>query len=239
MKLQSDMHTHTIASTHAYSTILENCTYAEKIGLKGIAMTDHAMGMPDSPHVWHFGNMCCLPRKINNVIVLRGAEVNIAHNGGLDVGEGFLNMVEWVVASMHNETYKPLDKKSHTKDYLKVCKIHQIDVIAHSASDEFIYDYEPVLKAFKEYEKLVEINESSIINKKGARRNYPEIIKLCKKYEIPVVVDSDSHFCYNIGGVPNAMQMLDDLDFPEKLVLNSDWEKVREWVLRKHPNIDI
>ena len=54
MHLQGDMHTHTIASTHAYSTITENCQWAEKYGMKGIAMTDHAMKLPDSPHIWHF-----------------------------------------------------------------------------------------------------------------------------------------------------------------------------------------
>ena len=239
MKIQTDMHTHTIASTHAYSTILENCQWAEKYGLKAIAMTDHAMGMPDSPHIWHFGNMKCLPRKISGVTVIRGAEVNIAHGGGLDVDDYFLNMLEWVVASMHYETYKPQSVKEHTEDYLKICKIPQIDVIAHSASDEFMYDYEPVIKAFKEYGKLVEINESSIINKKGVRKNYPEIIKLCKKYEVPVIVDSDSHFCANIGQVSNSLQMLDELDFPEKLVVNSDWEKIREHIAAKHPNADI
>ncbi len=47
MHLQGDMHTHTIASTHAYSTITENCQWAAKYGMKGIAMTDHAMKMPD------------------------------------------------------------------------------------------------------------------------------------------------------------------------------------------------
>lgn len=41
MHLQGDMHTHTIASTHAYSTITENCQWAAKYGMKGIAMTDH------------------------------------------------------------------------------------------------------------------------------------------------------------------------------------------------------
>ena len=45
MHLQGDMHTHTIASTHAYSTITENCEWAAKYGMKGIAMTDHAMNL--------------------------------------------------------------------------------------------------------------------------------------------------------------------------------------------------
>ena len=40
MHLQGDMHTHTIASTHAYSTITENCQWAEKYGMKGIATAE-------------------------------------------------------------------------------------------------------------------------------------------------------------------------------------------------------
>ena len=63
MKIQADLHTHTIASTHAYSTISENCIWAEKYGLKAVAMTDHAMKMPDSPHVWHFENLKALREK--------------------------------------------------------------------------------------------------------------------------------------------------------------------------------
>lgn len=88
MHLQGDMHTHTIASTHAYSTITENCQWAEKYGMKGIAMTDHAMKMPDSPHIWHFVNLGILPRKINGITVLGGIEANVVSDDGeLDTSE--------------------------------------------------------------------------------------------------------------------------------------------------------
>lgn len=240
MKIYGDMHTHTIASTHAYSTIYENCKLASQYGLKGIAMTDHAMGMPDSPHEWHFLNMKCLPRKIFGVTVLRGMETNIMNDDGeLDVDDDLLSTMEWVVSSMHHDCYKPTNAQNHTQAYINVCKNPYVDVIGHSASDEFIYDYEKGLRAVKEYGKLLEINESSIINKASVRKNYPEIIRICKKLEVPVVVDSDSHYCENIGQVPNAIKLLEEQDFPEKLILNSDWEKVREYVLKKRKNLDI
>lgn len=240
MKLQADLHTHTIASTHAYSTITENCEWAEKYGLKAIAMTDHAMKMPDSPHIWHFANLGIIPRKINGVTVLKGIEANIINTDGqLDVEDCLLRQLEWVVASMHGEVMQTDTVENITKAYIKLCQNPHIDVIGHCTSDLFYFDYDKGVKAFKEYEKLIEINESSIINKKGSRKNCYEILKLCKKYEVPVVVDSDSHFCQNIGQTPNALQIIEELDFPEKLVINTDWEKLREFIFKKRKNLDI
>lgn len=240
MHLQGDMHTHTIASTHAYSTILENCTWAEKYGLKGIAMTDHAMMMPDSPHVWHFENLKCLPRKISGVTVLKGVEANIvSDNGELDVDKGLLKSMEWVVASMHRYCYEPSNAYNHTKSYLKLAQNPYVDVIGHCTTAMFPFDFEKGIKAFKEYEKLVEINESSIMNKKGSKENTIEVLKLCKKYEVPVVIDSDCHYCELIGQTPIALELVKELDFPERLIMNSDWDKIREYVLKKKPDLDI
>lgn len=240
MKLQADLHTHTIASTHAYSTITENCEWAAKYGLKAIAMTDHAMSMPDSPHIWHFENLGIIPRKISGVTVLKGIEANIINTEGeLDVDNKLLNSLEWVVASMHSQVIKPDTEESITQAYLNVCRNPHVDVIGHCTSDQFYFDYETAVKSFKEYEKLIEINESSIINKKGSRKNCYELLKLCKKYDVPVVVDSDSHFCQNIGQTPNAVKIIEELDFPEKLIINTDWDKLRDFIINKRKKLDI
>ena len=37
----ADMHTHTLFSKHAYSTVKENIEVAKKRGLKYLAITDH------------------------------------------------------------------------------------------------------------------------------------------------------------------------------------------------------
>ena len=47
MKILLDTHTHTLASTHAYSTVLEMAKKASEEGLEAIAITDHAPGIPD------------------------------------------------------------------------------------------------------------------------------------------------------------------------------------------------
>lgn len=237
------MHTHTIASTHAYSTITENCLYAKELGLKAIAMTDHAMLMPDSPHYWHFGNLRVLPRKIHGVTVLKGAEVNIYnYDGDLDLTDDELSKLEWVVASYHKYTFpdfSPADPKIVTDGYIKVAMNPHVDVIGHPTTDFFPFEHERAIKAFKEYGKLVEINESSIKRKPGAAKTVVPVLELCKKLEVPVVLNSDSHFWSEVGVTTIAERILSELDFPKRLIANADWESLRERILAKRPHLDI
>lgn len=243
MIIQADLHTHTIASTHAYSTITENCLEASKLGLKAIAMTDHAMMMPDSPHYWHFGNLRVLPRSIYDVIVLKGAEANIInYNGELDLTDSELSKLEWVVASYHKyyfENYSPPDPKIVTDGYLKVALNPHVDVIGHPTTDFFPFEHERAIKAFKEYDKLIEINESSIKRKPGASKTIVDVLKLCKKLEVPVVLNTDSHFWTEIGRTPVSEKIIEEIGFPKELIVNLEWERVRERILKKRPNLDI
>ena len=66
-----DPHTHTIASTHAYSTILENAKAAAERGIKLLGITDHAPAIEDSPHVLYFRNLHVLDRELYGVKMLR------------------------------------------------------------------------------------------------------------------------------------------------------------------------
>ena len=238
MKIIADTHCHTIASDHAYSTVLENVAYAEKRGLKCIAITDHAPGITDGPHYWHFLNLKVIPRIINGLLLLRGAEVNILDDKGtVDLDETALNALDWVNASFHVPSCPPQDEAYHTRAYLNLAKNPKIDVIAHSGTECFRYDYETGVKAFKEYGKLVEFNNSSFGIRAGAGKNCTEIAKLCKKYDVPVIVSSDAHFALSVGEAGHVLEMLDEIGFPEELVLNADEERFFGYIKEKK-NID-
>ncbi|MBE6836589.1 MAG: phosphatase [Ruminococcus sp.] len=234
MKLIADLHTHTIASTHAYSTITENCKWAKINGIELVAMTDHTEKMPDSPHYWHFENLRILPRKIDDIIVLKGAETNIIDfDGNIDLPESSLENLEWVIASMHNEVLKQGTVEEITETYLKAMKNPHIDMIGHPTTAYFQCDFERLVKGAVENNKILEINESSVNYKKGSRENSYELLKICKKYNALVAVNTDSHFCQNVGIAPTAMKILEECEFPERLVINSSMERLSDWIYNK------
>lgn len=76
-----DLHMHTVASTHAYSTLHDYIAEAKRKGIKLFAITDHGPDMADAPHYWHFINMRIWPRLVEGVGILRGIEANIKNTG--------------------------------------------------------------------------------------------------------------------------------------------------------------
>lgn len=48
-RVVADLHCHTVASTHAYSTVTELARAAAEQRLLAIACTDHGPGAPDAP----------------------------------------------------------------------------------------------------------------------------------------------------------------------------------------------
>lgn len=76
MKLVVDSHTHTLASPHAYSTIMELAVTAKKNGIELLAVTDHASMLEDAPPL-HFMNYHVLPGELDGVKMLYGTELNI------------------------------------------------------------------------------------------------------------------------------------------------------------------
>ena len=169
-QIRADLHTHTVASTHGYSTINENAAAARERGLSLLAITDHGPASPDSPHLWHFHNYKILPREIGGVRMLYGVEADIIDEfGTLDMDAHELSFCEWVIASYHTACVSfERTPALVSQGYRRVCENPLVDVIGHPTTAMFPFDYEPVLKCFKEAGKLVEINESSLRWKLGA-----------------------------------------------------------------------
>lgn len=238
MLIIADMHTHTVASTHGYSTVKEMTEEAAAKGLKALAITDHTPASTDGPHVWHFHNLHkALPRELFGVKLIFGAETSIIdYEGNIDFPHEECAALDWIIASFHKDMLKPGTAEQHTKMYLNLAENDDIDVIGHCATVVCPFDYEKCLKKFKEYNKLVEINESTILWK-GTRQNYIEIMKICKKYEIPVIINTDAHFYSIVGDITESAKLAEELDFPKELIINSDWDRLKEHIERRHGRI--
>jgi len=232
--VECDTHTHTIASSHAYSTVLELAQYASKAGLAAIAVTDHGPMLADGAPLIHFYNLNCLPPTICGVRVLHGTETNIIdYDGSIDIDSKCLQKLDWVIASFHEPVIAPLTQEDHTRAYLAIADNPFINVIGHSGNENYMYDYERVLPVFKQKGKLVEINNHSFKARKGSDKNCRDIALICKKYDIPVVVNSDAHSCLSVGNVKEAFQMLMDIDFPTDLIINLEFSRLTNWIEEK------
>ena len=235
MNIVADTHTHTIASSHAYGTIIEMATYAAKHGLSCIAMTDHAPAMDDAAHVWHFFNLHLIPNYIEGVRVLTGAETNIIdYEGHIDLPEDLLKKMDWVVASFHPEAIKPGTVEQHTEAILGMLKNPYIDVFGHPGPNNFKFDYDYVVPKFKDSGKYIEFNASSFTFRAGAKENMRYVAKLCAKHGVEVVVNSDSHSPFNVGDVQIALDLLREVDFPPELIINTDLERFKRALLNRH-----
>lgn len=90
--LSCDIHTHTMFSAHAYSTIEENVYWAAERGLQVLGSADHLSSMvtacPNDLRSYQFFiNQDIWPRIWSGVLVLRGAEADIVSLNGSLFGE--------------------------------------------------------------------------------------------------------------------------------------------------------
>ncbi len=235
MKIIADMHTHTVASTHAYSTVKEMAEAARDAGLEFLAITDHTPDSTDGPHIWHFHNLHkAIPRELFGVKIIYGAESSVTdYEGNIDLPDSECAALDWIIGSVHTDILKSGTTEQNTAAYLGLVKNPYVDVIGHCANVKFPFDYEKGIRAFREYDKLVEINESTLLWK-NTEKNYREIIPLCKKYGVSVIVNTDAHFFTAVGQVSQSMQLLKEFDYPEKLIVNCSRELLLERINRKN-----
>lgn len=236
--IEVDTHVHSAICEHAYSTIGENLSYAGKIGLKGIAITDHGPKLSPFDNSLHFYNLDIIPRVVDGVRFIRGAEVNILNKEGhLDLSNGFLKRLEWVLAGFHGTFDVEVDEELVTSGYLNALKNPYVDCLSHIGQPKFKCDYELVVNGAKEHGKVIEINNNSFHIRPGSEENCLEVAKLCKEKGVYITVSSDAHFHTMIGDCTNAFGILKKVNFPKELILNRTLESFENYLLEKRSRL--
>lgn len=224
MKEILDLHVHTISSGHAYSTIKENIEEAKSKGLKIIGISDHSQAMPGGASNFHFLNLKILKENIDGIRVLKGAEANILDfDGSVDLPERILNLLDYVIASIHIPCMKIGTIEENTNAIINAMRNPFIKIIGHPDDSRISVDYEKIVLEAKKTGTLLEVNNSSLktdAHRQGARENLVTMLKLCIKHDVMVILGTDSHIYYEVGNFDNCIKVLQEVDFPDKLVLN-------------------
>ena len=233
--LAADLHTHTDISRHAYSTVNEIITAAKDSGLMAVGISNHCPAHPDGAPEGHFRNLRAIPEWVDVIRVYRGAELNFTNfEGEIDLSpDTIINRLDYTIASFHDDVIPPGSVEDHTRAYLHAAENPLVDIIGHSGTACYEYDYERVIPEFGKNGKVVEINEGTFRVRKSSADNCRTIARLCMKYSVPVIVSSDAHFCRSVGVFDEALSLLNSLNFPKELVVNADMKQLESWFLHK------
>ncbi len=231
MRIVADLHTHSLASTHAFSSIREMINAARGQGLAALCITDHGPQIEDAPHRWHFSTMRhSLPESVDGLTLWCGCEVNLLPGGGLDLHDDILAGLDFVVCSQHFGTYSPTrDRKRNTDDWLAACHSKHVDCLGHIGQTDYDFDHEAVVRACVQTNTLIEVNNASF-GWRESEENFRSWLGWCRKLDCRVVVNSDAHSEFSVGRFDSALALLAELDFPQQLVLNSDEAALRAWL---------
>ncbi len=216
--IEVDTHTHTNATGHAFSSLLENVKEAKKKNLKGICITDHGPARPDSPSIEYFKMLASkyLPSEIDDIKIFTGVELNIiSDEGDVDLPDSILKNLDFNIIAFHNQTpYSSNSIIKNTKSMIKALERKYIKGVAHPGDPYFPYEInlEEVVKAAANLGKFLELNNNVL--KRGERwiNYYKEMLYLCKKYNVKIFISSDAHFSYYIGDFSIAYDVIKEFN---------------------------
>ena len=234
MKIELDMHTHTLASGHAFSTIQEMAKAGAEKGLKLLGITEHTPGIPGTCDPIYFRNLHVVPRQMYGIELMLGAEINILDGrGNMDADDDLMRRLDIRIAGIHSLCYEHGTKEENTSGMVQAIRHPYIQIISHPGDGTAALDFEPMVLASKECGTLLEINNSSLKptrNKVDARDNNLEILHLCKRYEVPVILGSDAHISFDIANYEHLYALLQETEFPEELIVNRSVEIFKNYL---------
>ncbi|MBW1698062.1 MAG: PHP domain-containing protein [Deltaproteobacteria bacterium] len=219
--LQVDLHSHTLFSCCGIHTALEMLHHAKALGLNSLAITDHGLALQGRLN----GNF--FKRFINpvpGIRLLKGVECNLLDAPGrIDCPLEFLPYMDVVLLGLHNNIKKGLGKKRYTDMMLEALDSNPyVDIIAHPDVAGWEVAFEPVVRAAVEHGMAIELNNSKSALGGASPEETRKLILTCKRLQCPVVISSDAHAVNEIGQDRAIRVLLEELEFPEDLVINRD-----------------
>lgn len=234
----SDIHTHSIASGHGTScTISQMAKTASGKGLSLLGITDHGPATLGAGTVSYFRSLPMAPRKRFGIQLLFGAEVNILdEQGRIDLPADVLSGLDYAIASMHTQNFRPASRQRNTVALLNAMQHPSVKILGHIDNTQYDLDYEAVIQSAAHNQVLVEINEASLAPygyRGDTRANCLQILELCLRYQVPVILTSDSHGSAHIGDFTYADAFVKACHFPSQLILNNQIPKLLAFLMER------
>ena len=195
--IKGDLHCHSKWDGGANS-ITEMKKAAQNMGYEYIGISDHTKflriehGLDEKKLAQQRKEIDKLNEKFKSFKVLQGAETNILNDGSIDIKDEALKKLDYAIAGIHSN-FK-MEKDKMTERIIKAMKNPNIDIISHPTGrilkrrDEYLCDFDKILRAAKEFKVILEINsfpERLDLNDQNIRR--------AKEAGVKMVINTDSH----------------------------------------------
>jgi DNA polymerase (family 10) len=195
--LKGDLHVHTDA-TDGRNTLDEMVAAARALGLDYIAITDHSRrqamshGLDAKRLAAQMAAIDRLNARPTRLRVLRGIEVDILTDGGLDLPDAALSRLDVVVAAVHGE-FK-LSRARQTERILRALDHPLVTILAHPTGrligerEPYDVDMLQIVRKAKSTGVCLELN---------AQPDRLDLIdthcRMCKDEGVRVAINSDAH----------------------------------------------
>lgn len=252
LAITCDVHTHTIFSRHAYSTVEENVRAAAERGFELLGVTDHYSSMLYDEQTFrnfaNFINVSVWPREWHGVRLLRGCEADIVDLDGNLFGYDIVyselitgtpmrhehtlkdivfGYCDYVIASIHNREFtRNATSVQNTQMYIRALEDPKVLILGHIGRSGVKFELDPVIEAARDMGKLIEINETSLMGDKRVRSIGPctRVAERCAELGCMVSYGSDAHISADVGKTEHTLELLQSIDFPPELMACRDAE---------------
>ncbi len=200
--LKGDLQVHS-SWTDGVNSIGEMAEEARKAGLEYIVISDHSRslamtgGLDEKRLLKQGKEIDALNRQLEGIRVLKGVELNILRDGGLDISDSVLEELDVVGAAVHS--HFNLSREDMTKRVLKAVENSNLDILYHPTAREIQrrepiqLDMERLFDAAKDNGTILDIDA------------YPDRLDLKDEYIRKAVkagarigISSDSHSKVNL-----------------------------------------
>lgn len=168
-----------------------------------------------------------------NVSIIHGSEINVLNDGTLSLKQQYIDKLDYAIVGIHGQCYKDAGRKKNTENLINCMKNPKVFFVSHPDDDHTPLDYKMLVEAAKEYHVALEVNNSSLVKKEkrlNCVENYKTMLSLCEQYKVPVIISSDAHDPSWVGTFDLAIKLLEDIGFDQRLILNTDINKVFEFI---------
>ena len=89
--------------------------------------------------------------------------------------------------------------------------------------------------AAKKYHTLLEVNNNALrsSSRLNSRENVIEMLQLCKKHQVKIILGSDAHIHFDIMNFDHIEGILEEIDFPKELIVNYDVDEFLKYIDKK------